>query len=129
MSEPVTPPPAAAPAGPPPAAPLLKPGEKVTPELVYHVLQSVEDPEIHQNIVGLGLIYGVELNEAVDKVAIKMTLTTPYCPYGPQLIQETKMCLLALPGIKEATVDIVWEPTWDPKTMASDEVKDALGLW
>src|ERR1043166_1974337 len=74
----------------------LKPGEKVTPELVYHVLQSVEDPEIHQNIVGLGLIYGVELNEAVDKVAIKMTLTTPYCPYGPQLIQETKMCLLAL---------------------------------
>lgn len=107
----------------------LKPGEKVTPELVYHVLQSVEDPEIHQNIVGLGLIYGVELNEALDKVGVKMTLTTPYCPYGPQLIQETKMCLLALPGIKEATVDIVWEPVWDPKTMASDEVKDALGLW
>lgn len=137
----MTEPQAASPAGPvpPPEKPqdlsrtdpalTLKPGEKVTPELVYHVLQSVEDPEIHQNIVGLGLIYGVELNEALDKVGVKMTLTTPYCPYGPQLIQETKMCLLALPGIKEATVDIVWEPTWDPKTMASDEVKDALGLW
>jgi metal-sulfur cluster biosynthetic enzyme len=58
-----------------------------------------------------------------------MTLTTPYCPYGPQLIQETKMCVLALPGVKDAEIDIVWEPVWDPKTMASDEVKDALGLW
>lgn len=104
-------------------------GPMPLPEKVYEVLQSVEDPEIHQNIVGLGLIYGVEINEAERKVRVKMTLTTPYCPYGPQLIQETKMCILALPGVKDAEIDIVWEPVWDPKTMASDEVKDALGLW
>src|SRR5215831_4847546 len=106
MTEPVTPPsdfppiPSAETSPKPPVMVTLKPGEKLTPELVYHVLQSVEDPEIHQNIVGLGLIYGVEISEAGDKVALKMTLTTPYCPYGPQLIQETKMCLLALPGVK-----------------------------
>ena len=104
-------------------------GPMPLPENVYEALKAVEDPEIHQNIVGLGLIYGVDINEADRKVGIKMTLTTPYCPYGPQLIQETKMCVLALPGVKDAEIDIVWEPVWDPKTMASDEVKDALGLW
>jgi metal-sulfur cluster biosynthetic enzyme len=116
-----------------PAAATVSPsnaaGPMPTPEKVYEVLQSVEDPEIHQNIVGLGLIYGVDINEPERKVGVKMTLTTPYCPYGPQLIQETKMCILALPGVKDAEIDIVWEPVWDPKTMASDEVKDALGLW
>lgn len=119
----------AAAAAPSPAAMAARADKFPLPEEVYDVLRSVEDPEIHQNIVGLGLIYGVELDEPTKKVTIKMTLTTPYCPYGPQLIQETKMCLLALPQVKEAVVDIVWEPAWDPKTMASDEVKDALGLW
>lgn len=107
----------------------LEPAEMPLPEKVYEVLQAVEDPEIHQNIVGLGLIYGVEIDKEKRRVTVKMTLTTPYCPYGPQLLQETKMVLLALPGVKEAQVDIVWEPAWDPKTMASDDVKDALGLW
>ena len=96
---------------------------------VWDALKAVEDPEIHQNIVGLGLIYEVNLDEAEKKVGIKMTLTTPYCPYGPQLMQETKMVVMALPEVKDVTLDIVWEPVWDPKTMASDEVKDALGLW
>ena len=115
-----------------PPAPVRKSdaaGPMPEPEKVYEVLQSVEDPEIHQNIVGLGLIYGVEMDEATRTVKVKMTLTTPYCPYGPQLVQEAKMCLLALPGVAEAVIDIVWEPVWDPKTMASDAVKDALGLW
>ena len=116
-----------APAAPIPASNAA--GPMPTPEKVYTALSSVEDPEIHQNIVGLGLIYGVEIKDADRIVAVRMTLTTPYCPYGPQLIQEAKMSILALPGVKEAEIDIVWEPAWDPKTMASDEVKDALGLW
>ena len=104
-------------------------GKKVTVEKIFDALKSVMDPEIHQNIVGLGLVYGADISEDGDKINLKMTLTTPYCPYGPQLIQEAKTCLLALPNVKEVIVDIVWEPPWDPKTMASDEVKDALGLW
>ncbi len=71
---------------------------KPTVEKVFDVLKSVEDPEIHQNIVGLGLVYGADISEAGDKINLKMTLTTPYCPYGPQLIQETKMCLMACRG-------------------------------
>jgi metal-sulfur cluster biosynthetic enzyme len=109
--------------------PVYTPGDLPLPEKVYEALQAVEDPEIHQNIVGLGLIYGVEIAKEARKVTVKMTLTTPYCPYGPQLLQETKMVILSLPGVKEAQVDVVWEPTWDPKTMASEDVKDALGLW
>ncbi len=113
-----------------PRAPLPKKEGKFPPaEEVWDALKAVEDPEIHQNIVGLGLVYEVNLDEPAKKIGIKMTLTTPYCPYGPQLMQETKMVLMALPEVKDVTLDIVWEPAWDPKVMASDEVKDALGLW
>ncbi|MEK7764742.1 MAG: metal-sulfur cluster assembly factor [bacterium] len=118
-----------APSGSPERESGYTPGDMPLPEQVYVALQAVEDPEIHQNIVGLGLIYGVELNQEYRKVTVKMTLTTPYCPYGPQLMQETRMVLLALPGVKEAQVDMVWEPVWDPQTMASEDVKDALGMW
>jgi metal-sulfur cluster biosynthetic enzyme len=109
--------------------PKAPPDRLPTEAEVYEALKSVEDPEIHQNIVGLGLVYGVDIDEQAKKIKLRMTLTTPYCPYGPQLLQQAKMVLLALPQVKDAEIDVVWEPAWDPKTMASDEVKDALGLW
>ena len=102
---------------------------KPTVGRVYDALRTVEDPEIRQNIVGLGLIYGVDISEGCDRIEVRMTLTTPYCPYAPDLVEKARRSLLALPGVKEAVVRLVWEPPWDPKTMASDEVKDALGLW
>jgi metal-sulfur cluster biosynthetic enzyme len=111
------------------ATPQQEDGGKITAERVYEALRTVEDPEIRQNIVGLGLIYGVDIGETGDTVTVRMTLTTPYCPFMSDLVDQAKRSLLALPGVKDAVVNVVWEPPWDPKTMASDEVKDALGLW
>ena len=98
-------------------------------EEVMNALRGVRDPEIHQNLVDLGLIYGVDIDEQARRVAVRMTLTTPYCPYGPNMLEDTKNAVLAVPGVKEADVQLVWEPAWDPKTMAADHVKDMLGIW
>lgn len=98
-------------------------------EQVMEALKTVQDPEIRHDIVSLGLVYGVDLDREKRSVRIRMTLTTPCCPFAPHLIQQARMRALALPGVEDAQVDIVWEPPWDPKTMASDQVKDALGLW
>jgi len=92
-------------------------------------LKRVEDPEIHQDIVGLGLVYGVIIDDGGKKVTVKMTLTTPYCPYAPQLVEQARMAAGSVPGVEAVEVDMVWDPPWDPRTMASEEVKDILGLW
>ena len=99
----------------------------VTEEVVRQQLMRVEDPELHLDIVSLGLIYGVEIQGS--KVHTKMTLTSPGCPYGPMLIQLTRSAMYAVPGVKEASVEIVWTPPWNPRTMASDDVKATLGIW
>lgn len=98
-------------------------------EQVMEALKTVLDPEIRHDIVSLGLVYGVDVDAEKGSVRIRMTLTTPCCPFAPHLIEQARMRALALPGVNDAQVDIVWEPPWDPKTMASDQVKDALGLW
>ena len=99
----------------------------ITEAVVRQQLMRVEDPELHMDIVSLGLVYGVEIQD--NKVHTKMTLTSPGCPYGPMLIQLTRSALYAVPGVKEASVEIVWTPPWDPRTMASDDVKATLGIW
>jgi metal-sulfur cluster biosynthetic enzyme len=60
---------------------------------------------------------------------VKMTLTTPMCPYGPMLIQQVQDVASTMPGVRDTRVTVVWEPPWDPRTMASDEVKDILKIW
>ena len=99
----------------------------ITEAAVRQQLMRVEDPELHMDIVSLGLVYGIQISDA--KVHTKMTLTSPGCPYGPMLIQLTRSALYAVPGVKEASVEIVWTPPWDPRTMASDDVKATLGIW
>lgn len=96
-----------------------------TKEDVYETLRSCYDPEIPVNIVDLGLIYDVQLEG--DKVAVKMTLTAPGCGMGGIIAQEAKEKILALPSVKEATVDLVWDPPWDPSKI-SDEAKQKLGI-
>ena len=103
------------------------PAAAVTEEAVRQQLMRVEDPELHMDIVSLGLVYAVEVAE--PKVHVKMTLTSPGCPYGPMLIQLTRSAVYAVPGVKEASVEIVWSPPWNPRTMASDDVKATLGIW
>ena len=97
----------------------------VTKEEVYEALQSCYDPEIPVNIVDLGLIYDVEVNEG--KVAVKMTLTAPGCGMGAMIASQAQQRILTLPDVEEATVDLVWEPPWEP-SMMSAEAKQKLGV-
>ena len=89
-------------------------------EDVLNALKEVYDPEIPINIVDLGLIYRVDFPEA-DKVEVDMTLTGMGCPVGPQMVETVKQTvLLAHPEIKEAKVNLVWRPAWDPKKATED---------
>lgn len=90
-------------------------------------LNTVMDPQLHENIVDLGLIYGAEKNG--NEAIITMTLTTPFCPMAPQIQADIEAAVLRLHGITNVTVLLVWEPVWDVSSMASDEIKDKLGLW
>jgi metal-sulfur cluster biosynthetic enzyme len=97
--------------------------------LVMEALREVKDPELHMGIVDLGLIYGVEIMDAGKHVEVRMSLTSPGCPYGPQIVNEVRDVVAGLPGVDTADVRVVWDPPWDPRTHASDEIKDKLGLW
>lgn len=97
----------------------------VTKEQVYEALHACYDPEIPVNIVDLGLVYDVEVNEG--KVAVKMTLTAPGCGMGAMIASQAQQKILTLPDVKEASVDLVWEPPWDP-SMMSEEAREKLGI-
>lgn len=100
-----------------------------TVEQVKQALRTVVDPEIHLNIVDLGLIYGIELVDATN-VKVDMTLTSPMCPFGPQLIAEVpKAVKEKYPEIEKTEVNLVWIPNWDPRTMATEDVKMELGIF
>ncbi len=101
----------------------------VTSEQVMEALRPIIDPEIRLGIVDLGLIYGVDFDENGTTMTVRMTLTSPMCPYGPMLIGQVQDVINCFPGIQEAKVAVVWEPPWDPRTMASDEAKDVLKIW
>lgn len=98
-----------------------------TREEILERLRPVVDPEIGISIVDLGLVYDVE--EEGRRVTVRMTLTTPLCPYGPALVGQVRDLVAAIPGVEEAKVDLVWDPPWDPRTMASDDAKDQLMIW
>jgi metal-sulfur cluster biosynthetic enzyme len=101
----------------------------VTQEQVLEALQSVTDPEINLSIVDLGLIYGVNILEHGELVEIEMTLTSPMCPFGPQLLQATSAAAGALDGVEKVDIKLVWVPRWDPREHASEEAQAYLGLW
>jgi metal-sulfur cluster biosynthetic enzyme len=96
-----------------------------TEDQVYTALRECYDPEIPVNVVDLGLIYEVKIIE--DWVGIKMTLTTPGCGMSGMIAQSVKNRVMALPGVKEADVRIVWEPAWTPERM-SPEARKRLGF-
>jgi len=100
-----------------------------TEDQVREVLKTVIDPEIHVDILNLGLIYGVENDEDKGHINVKMTLTSPACPFGPEIQRQTHTVVAALPGVKSVNVEITFSPPWDPRTMASDEAKDVLGIF
>lgn len=97
----------------------------VTKEQVYEALQECYDPEIPVNIVDLGLVYDVEIEG--NNVAVKMTLTAPGCGMGTMIAADAKQRIMALEGVEDASVDLVWEPPWNP-SMISEEAKQRLGI-
>jgi metal-sulfur cluster biosynthetic enzyme len=97
-----------------------------TKEEVYEVLQQCYDPEIPVNIVDLGLIYDVQIEG--NKVNVKMTLTAPGCGMGGMIAGQARQKILDnIDGVEEATVDIVWDPPWDPSRI-KEEAKQKLGI-
>lgn len=93
---------------------------------LVEALREVIDPELMINIVDLGLIYNVEQNEST--VNVEMTLTSPACPAGPQLVQQAKMALERLDDVENAEVNITLSPPWSPERM-TDEARDQLGIF
>lgn len=93
---------------------------------MLNALKQVVDPELFVNIVDLGLVYGIQEDE--HKVLVDMTLTSPACPAGPQIISQAKAALEAIPGVKEATIKLVMSPPWTPDRM-TDEARDQLGIF
>ncbi len=97
----------------------------VSRERVMDLLYNCYDPEIPVNIVDLGLVYDVQVND--DRVNVKMTLTAPGCPAHTQITQEIQQQLESLEGVREVNVEIVWEPPWNP-SMMSTAAKQKLGI-
>ena len=98
-------------------------------EKLMEWLHPVQDPEMFISIVDLGLVYEADFKNGGVGADVVMTLTSPHCPVADVFVNNVKTRLLEYPGITDAEVKLVFEPKWDPKTMASDEVKDRLGIW
>ncbi len=100
---------------------------------VREALKQVIDPELFVNIVDLGLIYvvdveSVEGDEEKFKVNIEMTMTSPMCPAGPQLVAETKKYAGEMGGVEDVEVKVVMDPPWT-QDMMSDDARDQLGIF
>ena len=97
----------------------------LTKEKVLEALSNVYDPEIPIDIVNLGLVYDVEIDG--DVVNLKMTMTSPGCPSAREIILESQTLVSELDEVKEATVEVVWDPPWTPEKM-SDEARASMGI-
>ena len=96
-----------------------------TPDQVKLALRKVKDPELNLNIVDLGLVYdiGVENHD----VKIDMTLTSPGCPAGPQIMGDIERAVKALPGVNAVNLNLVWDPFWTPDKI-EPRVRAYMGL-
>ena len=101
-----------------------------TADQVRDALLDVKDPELDIPILDLGLVYHIAVEgDASEHVTVIMTLTSPMCPVGPLFKKSVEDKVLSIEGVKTANVEITFSPPWDPRTMASDDVKVALGIW
>ena len=95
-------------------------------EDVISARKGIYDPEIPVNIYDLGLIYGVEVDDESD-VTVTMTLTTPHCPVAETMPGEVELRAASVPGVRDAEVNLVWDPPWGPDKM-TDEARLELGM-
>ena len=96
-------------------------------EQVRRNLKRVVDPEIGINIVDLGLIYGISVNEEND-VQVLMTLTAPNCPFGELIMMESEFAVRSTEGVNMIKLNLTFEPPWNPDIHVSDEAKYQMGI-
>ena len=97
-----------------------------TPDTVRKALRAVKDPELNLNIMDIGLVYNVEVAET-GQVHVRMTLTSPGCPAGTEIIDDVKKVLSDLDGVQAVEVELVWDPYWTPDKM-DPRVRAFLGF-
>ena len=107
-------------------APTPAPAPVPTPDTVRKALRAVKDPELNLNIIDIGLVYDVEVSEAGD-VRVRMTLTSPGCPAGAEIIDDVRSVAGDLEGVKSVEVELVWDPYWTPEKM-DPRVRAFLGF-
>jgi metal-sulfur cluster biosynthetic enzyme len=95
-------------------------------ESILEALRTVKDPELGVNVVDLGLVYTVQTRE--DQVDVEMTLTSPACPAGPQILRESAAAVERLEGVSKANVRLVMNPPWSQDKM-TDAARDELGIF
>jgi metal-sulfur cluster biosynthetic enzyme len=103
----------------------------ISEDIIREELKKVVDPELFVNIIDLGLVYEVTVNETPEgksNISIQMTMTSPMCPAGPQMIGNSKQVLGAVEGVGEVEVKIVLDPPWTPDRM-TEEARDQLGIF
>ena len=102
----------------------------ISEESIFAAIRQVKDPELLVNLVDLGLIYGVGIDEVDGKsnIHILMTMTTPACPFGPELIREVKDVVGRMEGAGTVEVQVTLSPPWTPDRMTED-ARDELGLF
>jgi metal-sulfur cluster biosynthetic enzyme len=97
-----------------------------TPDTIRKALRQVKDPELNLNIMDIGLVYDVAVSDAGD-VHVQMTLTSPGCPAGAEIIGDVKNVVGNLDDVKSVDVELVWEPYWTPDRM-DPRVKTFMGF-
>lgn len=97
-----------------------------TPETIRKALRQVKDPELNLNIIDIGLVYDIDVNDMGD-VHVKMTLTSPGCPAGAEIMGDVKSVVADLEGVSSVDVELVWEPYWTPEKM-DPRVKAFMGF-
>ncbi len=93
---------------------------------ILDALRTVKDPELNVNIVDLGLVYTIQAKE--DQVDVEMTLTSPACPAGPEILRNAVAAIETMEGISKANVKLVMSPPWSADRM-SDAARDELGIF
>jgi probable FeS assembly SUF system protein SufT len=101
---------------------------RIDPEQVWQALGTVYDPEVPVDLVNLGLIYGVDIDQAEHRVAIRMTLTAPGCGMGPVLVGDVKYRVAQVPHVRRVDVELVFDPPWN-REMMSEEARLETGMF
>ena len=99
--------------------------EPITPDLVKLALRRVRDPEINLNIVDLGLVYDIRVEN--NSVQVDMSLTSPGCPSGPEIMTEAEQQVKSIDGVGDVAINLVWSPPWSPERI-DPRVRTYLGM-